>query len=1442
MSSYLKKFIGFSVKWNKALRLNMETVRTMHNECNAFQISMPSLIMLMISRIVTWQNVLDSLRAVNEYLRSSCEEARLFMEAYMATFVEALLHSESDDVNEFERRCMEESSLLVLRIILKDLKIQIEKGAGVGDCKVLDSLAIIFDKKQPYYSELLPIVSQRVRIRGVQVFCEEGGFARLKEYFQMRVGYCKEFPLEEGIQITTFLKDAMSCPSPVEFESEKDDAVIIIAKIVTGFVSSLSQEQLLELREQVKGMLDTLAVVFDYIVVRRYQDTYEYYDFWRCFALKLIESSERTLQLFGWSMASGVAKATANHRPRARKFVVSGAGSTLVNGEYQYSSPMSSDGHFVPHVEATYVRRIPDGEDGGGKTLTLFRCTMLSQQKWWFLSEADEEQPGTDRDVDYYQRKTKGLEQKDPPLEGWTKCRSGAGVDPPPKLRIDGLIVPEGEKYDTLEHQLCQWIVDNRIVERVFGDSPKHEAVTESLPLLELLASMHQRDSLLKEGADTGNLSIFKLQESHLVLIFNAFNGSTNAILTLEIAKVLASILPSLPCSMLRGHLGNMRPLVSLLSESSEVDAPGVFFKLLTIVAKELPQKLKDGDRIVLDLLIYILEDVNQALACSNVNNVPGELIHHFCREGGFAHLAQCIAEETSAMFSTLDEWLQIVSALSFAIRCSSSTLPSNWLSMEATVISITNSAMDFVTEITESSERNELLPEFFGALRELFDHFMETDRKAAYHFYEFWRSVTLRLIKSESEPSLMLLGWRMTSDLIDACKQHQPPPRSYSVSGAGTPFVNGHYYFSGKVTKDGYVKPGASVSYTRTVGAFDGQGEMHKLFLARRSEGSPTTITKWALIKERFDGSGSKSYIHYYRHESPYRERKEPPVCGWTTCQLDSLPCPVFSQNGLLVPYGEEYNTLDHQLAKWLVDNRLLSHAIGEAVPKVIETSLEFLLSLCGRTAPVAGSAATLGLGPYCLQESHALQAWNACIGNVDRSAWRAVAEALGSMVLDMPSTIAAALLSAVQSSLRSEETLSKVGDFCRGAAKCCRVNIYPGFIFRSDASYNELLQLTRSFLARDDSYSGFPHYQMKQCALNILWLLQGLGRPILDFLDLSSLIKLASCSKWLQELIYKGTPALWSSIDFSDTVGDGRFGYARTRTMLLDKDVKRLLDRVNAVSVTKSISLRQCGNFSGQGLEPVRSSEVLESIDLRGTLAATANSSVVSEILCSMLPFNLTKVVFPSNAGHSQIEVLCDLRKEAATRAMISQSDMELIESSSILRMDSLALLPAIHCGECGCFVFQMKGTDDELAARFCNKCGAASCRDCTAVRHCDTCGFNFCNDCKSIMISCEICHTVNCWECKKAVFCSSCEKSFCEGCNDSLGFVTKCDGCNVQMCRGCSHVKQCSQCAQHFCGKCQPDDFDTGKGGFICEECSSVPTRRKRPRDEDADTTPV
>lgn len=244
------------------------------------------------------------------------------------------------------------------------------------------------------------------------------------------------------------------------------------------------------------------------------------------------------------------------------------------------------------------------------KKLTLFRCTMRSQQKWWFLSEADEEQPGTDRDVDYYQHKSKEHEEAYPPPNEWITCRN-AGLNPPPTLTPMGLMVPSGQQLETLEHLLAQWAIENEIVEQVLGDTTIHrEVVARSTVLIKFLAYMCTRD---KEGVFVGkhpivnssyglvegqkqkdDMSItsdektpssvdsivvdaapangkqpnqYCLKTSHLLFAWKTCTRKADAAVSLQVYQLLVSILPLCPSNLANPLL---QAIQKSLHESSE--------------------------------------------------------------------------------------------------------------------------------------------------------------------------------------------------------------------------------------------------------------------------------------------------------------------------------------------------------------------------------------------------------------------------------------------------------------------------------------------------------------------------------------------------------------------------------------------------------------------------------------------------------------------------------------------------------------------------------------------------------------------------------------------------------------------------------------------------------------------------------------------------------
>ena len=131
----------------------------------------------------------------------------------------------------------------------------------------------------------------------------------------------------------------------------------------------------------------------------------------------------------------------ATNPPQAYR--VSGAGTEFVNGLYEF------DKEFIGS-EFQYHYVVPDNASSGvGKKLTLFHCKTLDNSKWWYLSEADPNEPGTTKDIDYYSCKIKpGLIL--PSLSGWAKLNEGAGINPPPKLEAVGKVAVKGIKHADL--------------------------------------------------------------------------------------------------------------------------------------------------------------------------------------------------------------------------------------------------------------------------------------------------------------------------------------------------------------------------------------------------------------------------------------------------------------------------------------------------------------------------------------------------------------------------------------------------------------------------------------------------------------------------------------------------------------------------------------------------------------------------------------------------------------------------------------------------------------------------------------------------------------------------------------------------------------------------------------------------------------------------------
>jgi hypothetical protein len=538
------------------------------------------------------------------------EAARRFAEVYMKQIIGILLEQQPSKIGQSEKTCVEDSLDLAATIVAKDLKIQLERN---GQCVVLDVMALIFNRKKGYYKGNKGWNSNQisglpeVRLRMIERFRILDGFKSFAAYLQSKIS-TKLFP---PIEMIHFFLHAISdlVPSqltpPVSGGRLMEDDAVLVGRAIMSYLSTVTDETL---RLIPTDLLSTvrydLQRVYDRIVSLKREECYQFYAFWRDLVFLLISSQSLPIRLFGWEQMKELIDASQDHRPPPREYIVSDAGVTFVNGRYIFAGNLTGDGYAQKAMDIKYERRVPNNEaDGADKNLTLFRCQMRSQQKWWFLSEADEEQPGTDRDIDYYQHKSKEHEETLPPPSGWLTCRN-AGIDPPPHLKSVGLMVPKGQELNTLEHQLAKWAIDKKIVEHILGVSIHREVVHRSIPLIEFLAQMCCRDQAVLGQISSSSIgtNAYCLKESHLLLAWKTCTNKSDAAVSDEIYQLLTSILPSLPILLAISLL----KAVQLTMHTSMIEVA----EFCSCLANHIPidaQLSEEVRSFILDLMWFVL-------------------------------------------------------------------------------------------------------------------------------------------------------------------------------------------------------------------------------------------------------------------------------------------------------------------------------------------------------------------------------------------------------------------------------------------------------------------------------------------------------------------------------------------------------------------------------------------------------------------------------------------------------------------------------------------------------------------------------------------------------------------------------------------------------------------------------------------------------------------
>jgi ubiquitin C-terminal hydrolase len=256
-----------------------------------------------------------------------------------------------------------------------------------------------------------------------------------------------------------------------------------------------------------------------------------FYQFWLKMILKFVNSSSLVVKLFGWEQLNELIAEIKSVRPLPSSFIIDGAGTEFVNGTYNVSGKAATaDAECLQYTKATNQPGVP--------LLTLFRCTMRNTKaKWWFISQADMDKPGTDKDIDYYLHKSTPDDEREPPSVGWTRNNPGmnlVGVDPPPVLKRGNVLLPKGvlSKEACVDYKFIEWCLSNDILSVAFSSSIHRETVTRSLKYLLFLVEYDV------------------LKADHLKLIWKSAIHSNDHDVMEEIFFILVQLSPLLSSSL----------------------------------------------------------------------------------------------------------------------------------------------------------------------------------------------------------------------------------------------------------------------------------------------------------------------------------------------------------------------------------------------------------------------------------------------------------------------------------------------------------------------------------------------------------------------------------------------------------------------------------------------------------------------------------------------------------------------------------------------------------------------------------------------------------------------------------------------------------------------------------------------------------------------------
>jgi len=324
------------------------------------------------------------------------------------------------------------------------------------DCtSLLESLAIIFKEGKP---------DERVKI--VKTFHRFGGLDNLSNYLVSRAT-TPTFP-----NMKTVMNLLMGSRLSQDLQATK-----AIADVIMKHILSIDEDATKEINgtKRINSIRINLFQVYLELSKSDINLMNNFLTFIEKWAMKLVVCEDTDLKRFGLAQITAIVTQSP-----PLSYNVSGAGCIHINGTYDLKIQNNGELWYHLSIPESYEDR-----EWAGKRLTLFRCNMRSRHKWWFISEANEDQPGTDKDIDYYQLKSKHGSDELPSPSGWITCK--AGIQPPPTVESIR------SEYNSIE--LANWTIKNGILGLVMELSSNGSS-TMSKELISAVVRTNEKGSL----------------------------------------------------------------------------------------------------------------------------------------------------------------------------------------------------------------------------------------------------------------------------------------------------------------------------------------------------------------------------------------------------------------------------------------------------------------------------------------------------------------------------------------------------------------------------------------------------------------------------------------------------------------------------------------------------------------------------------------------------------------------------------------------------------------------------------------------------------------------------------------------------------------------------------------------------------------------------------